>query len=130
MLPVFSVLIVLFPLLRITQHLIGLVDLLEFFVRFLVVRVEVRMVLPRQFPVCGPDLILGRGLAHPQYFIIIYKIHELAFFTKVVNLLAQFFYPDLKSSYYEKILLFNVSNGVNGDCRPGIVRMRWFRGTD
>jgi hypothetical protein len=93
MLPVFSVLVVFFSLFRIAQHLICLIDLLEFFIRFLVVGVQVGMMLPRQLPVCGPDFVLGCGFAHPQYFIIIYEIHGMAFFAKVGNLLAQFFYP-------------------------------------
>src|SRR5664279_2343925 len=41
--PIFSVLIVFFSFFRITQYFIGFIDLLEFFMRVLVVGVEVRM---------------------------------------------------------------------------------------
>src|SRR5258708_25516744 len=41
MLPVLPILIVLFPLFRIAQHLIGLIDLLEFLIGFLIIRIQV-----------------------------------------------------------------------------------------
>ena len=59
------------PLAAVAEHLIGLVDLLEPGLRRLVVRVEVRMVLLGELPVCLFNLRLCRALLDAQHFIII-----------------------------------------------------------
>ncbi|HXO77847.1 MAG TPA: hypothetical protein VN824_21480, partial [Puia sp.] len=64
-LPVFSVLIVFLSFFRVAQDFSSLVDLLKFLVCFLVVRIEVRVMFPGQFPVGGLDLVLGSGLVYP-----------------------------------------------------------------
>ena len=50
MLPVFAVLIVFLAFLRIAQNLVGFVDLLKFFIGLCIVRIEVGLVFPGQFP--------------------------------------------------------------------------------
>ena len=65
MLPVLSVLVVFFAFIRIAQDLVGLVDLLEFFVRFLVVGIEVGVKLPGQFAIGLFDILRG-GVFSPR----------------------------------------------------------------
>ena len=64
--------------LRIGQHLVGLVDLLELLLRLFVAGVHVRMVLARQFFVGFFDLILRCTFADAQHLIIItfFLCHE------------------------------------------------------
>ena len=58
-LPVRPELVVLLPLLLVAEHLVGLADLLEASLGLLVPRVHVRVVLARELPVRGLDLLLG-----------------------------------------------------------------------
>ena len=58
-------------LLRVGQHLVGLVDLLELLLGLLVAGVHVRVVLPRQLFICLFDLVLRRALADAENLIII-----------------------------------------------------------
>jgi len=58
-------------LLRIAEHLVGLVDLLELLLGLLVAGVHVRVVLPRQLFVCFFDLVLRCALADAENLIII-----------------------------------------------------------
>src|SRR5262249_16791312 len=75
MLPVFPVLVVFLSFVRIAEHLVSFVDLLKFFVGFLVVGIQIGVMLPGQFAVRRPDLVLGSSLFYAQYFIIVDKIH-------------------------------------------------------
>src|SRR5689334_3734069 len=57
MFPVFSVLVIFFSFFRITQNFIGFIDLLKFFMRLFVVRIYVRVIFSRQFPVSFLNVI-------------------------------------------------------------------------
>ena len=66
-----TVLVVLGALFRVGKHLVRLIDLLEFFFRFLIVGIDVGMVFTcertiRLFDICG-----SRILGYAQHFIII-----------------------------------------------------------
>src|SRR5690606_37290709 len=74
-LPVLAVFVVFFPFLRITQVGMGFVDLLEFLLGFLIPRIDVRVVLPRQFTIRFFDGFGIGVLVDPQYFIVIYEFH-------------------------------------------------------
>src|SRR5574343_1134040 len=60
------------------EHLVGLLGLLEFLLRFLgtVPLVAVRVVLHGQLAVGLLDLVLGGGLGHPQDVVIVTLCHE------------------------------------------------------
>src|SRR6185437_10561981 len=75
MFPVFTILIVFLSFFSITQYLIGFVNLLEFFISFLVIRVYVRMVFSRQFAISFFYILCGRILCYAKCFVIINKIH-------------------------------------------------------
>src|SRR5262249_34647214 len=74
--PVGAKLVVFFALGWIAEHFVGFVDLLELRLRRLVAGVDVRMVLPRELPVCLLDLLLGRGLGHAERRVVILEIHS------------------------------------------------------
>ena len=61
--PRLAELIVLGPLLRITEHIVGLLDFLELLLRGRVVRVTIGMELLRHGAVGAFDLVLGCGSA-------------------------------------------------------------------
>src|SRR5439155_19116420 len=66
-----SVLVVHLPLLGIGEDIVGLLQLLKFFFRGFIARVQIRVILPRQLAKCRTD-ILGAGLPrHPQQFVIV-----------------------------------------------------------
>src|SRR5947208_14187006 len=56
-----SVLVVHLPLLGIGEDIVGLLQLLKFFFRGFIARVQIRVILPRQLAKCRTD-ILGAGL--------------------------------------------------------------------
>src|SRR5687768_2219754 len=74
--PVLAILIIFFPFFRIAEHLICFIDLLELEVGFLVVRIQVRMVLPGKFAVRFFNFFLCCILVKTKYFIVIYVCHN------------------------------------------------------
>ena len=64
-------LIVQFPLLRIAQDIIRLIDLLELLLCLSIVRITVRVKLPGLFPVCFFDILVRCVSAAPENLIII-----------------------------------------------------------
>src|SRR5204863_2633376 len=68
-------LIILFPLLRITQHFVGFVDLLKFLLRHLFILGYIWMVFPRQLTKRGANLIFARGFTHPEGLVIISELN-------------------------------------------------------
>ena len=58
-------------LIRVGEHLVGLVDLLELLLGLLVVRVQVRVVLPGHLLIGLFDLVLGRSLGDAQNLVVI-----------------------------------------------------------
>jgi hypothetical protein len=73
-LPVLAELIVALTLLRIGEDIIGLPDLLEFFFRAAVTRVDVRVIFARQLAVGFLDVVCSCGARHPQHFVIVLKL--------------------------------------------------------
>ena len=71
LLPVRAQLIVAFPLFRIAQHLIGLIDLLKLRLRRLFILRHVRVMLPRKLPESLPHLILRGCLCNSKCGVII-----------------------------------------------------------
>lgn len=69
--------VVLLTLLRVAQHLVGLVGLLEAGLGLLVVRVDVRVILARQLAVRFLDLFLVCVLIHAQDLVVVFVIHVL-----------------------------------------------------
>src|SRR5207237_7605523 len=65
-------LIIFFALLRIREHLIGLVDLLESVFSRFVVRIDIWMILARQFAICLSNLFLTCILIDPKDFVIVF----------------------------------------------------------
>ena len=58
-------------LIGVGENLIGLVDLLELLLRFLIVGVQIRVVLPGHFLICFFDLVLRGALINAKNFVII-----------------------------------------------------------
>src|SRR5882724_1146360 len=79
MLPVFAVLIVLLPFVRVAQYFVGFVDLLKFLIGFFIGGVQVGMKFPGQLTVCIFNLLRLGVLIHSQYLIIIDEVHVLPF---------------------------------------------------
>ena len=69
-------LVVLLALVGVGQDLVRLVDLLEALLGLLVPGVDVRMVLPGELAVGGPDLLLGGGLRHAQHGVVVLEFHQ------------------------------------------------------
>src|SRR5262249_4211346 len=74
--PVRAQLVVLLPLRRITEHLVGLVDLLEAGLGCLVAGIDIRVVLARQLAEGLLDLFLARGLRHAERRVVILEFHQ------------------------------------------------------
>ena len=66
-----TVLVISRPLVAVGEHLVSLVDLLEFSLRLGVAGVEVRVILLRLFSVCFFYFVLGCALLDSEHFIII-----------------------------------------------------------
>ena len=66
-------------LIGVGENLIGLVDLLELLLRFLIVGVQIRVVLPGHFLICFFDLVLRGALIDAQDLVIItfFRCHTL-----------------------------------------------------
>jgi hypothetical protein len=64
-------LVVLSPLLGIGQDLVSLRDFLKLFLRLLVSRISVRVILQRQLPVSLFDLLLSGASTHAENFVIV-----------------------------------------------------------
>ena len=77
-LPILAILIVLGSFIRITQYLVRLVELLEFLLRLLVVRVQVGMQLTGQLAIRLFYVFCRRVLVDSQYLVIINVCHFLA----------------------------------------------------
>src|SRR5450759_266791 len=75
-LPVDPQLVVLRPLGGVGKDLVGLVDLLEAALRVLVPRVPVRVVVPRELPVCLLDLRRRGGLGDAQDGVVVLVLHR------------------------------------------------------
>jgi hypothetical protein len=75
--PVGAQLVVLLPLLRIAEHLVGLVDFLELRLGRLVAGVDVGVVLARQLPVRALDLLVGGGLGDPERLVVVLEVHRV-----------------------------------------------------
>jgi hypothetical protein len=63
--------VVLLPLFRIAEHLIGLIDLLEFSLSALIVRIDIRMVFSGEPAIGLPDLFIGGTFWYSQDLIIV-----------------------------------------------------------
>src|SRR5207248_9914695 len=68
-------LVVLLALLRVREHLVGLVDVLEALLGLLVVRVEVGVELAGELAVGGANLLLGGGLLHAENLVVVLELH-------------------------------------------------------
>src|SRR5207244_4250113 len=73
--PVGAELVVLFSFLRIAEHLVRLVDLLEFPLGGLVPWLDVGVVLARELPKRLLDLFRGGGLGHAQRRVVVFEVH-------------------------------------------------------
>src|SRR5438552_1156522 len=74
--PTRAELIVLLAFLRIAQHLVRFVDLLELFLGGLLILRHVGMMFSRQFAKGGANFIIARRLRDAQRLIIISKLHR------------------------------------------------------
>src|SRR5205807_6626183 len=70
--------VVLAALLRIAEHVVGLLHALEALLGLVVAGVAVRVVLARQLPVRLLDLVLGRVLRDPQRLVVVGAGRHLA----------------------------------------------------
>ncbi len=73
--PVRAQLVVFFSLGRIAQHLVGLVDLLEFLLGLLLVLGHVRMVLARKFAEGFFNFVLARAARDAEHFVVVFEFH-------------------------------------------------------
>src|SRR4029453_17136885 len=73
--PVRAELIVLFPLLRVAQNFVRLVDVLELGFRRLVVRVDVRMVLARDLSDRLLDFLVRCRFGHAKRGVVVLEFH-------------------------------------------------------
>lgn len=76
LLPVGPELIVFGPLLRVTEHLVGFVDLLEFLLRRLLVLGGIGVKLAGELAESALDLVLGGGLGDPQCLVVVAKLNR------------------------------------------------------
>ena len=74
--PVGAQFVVLAALVRVAEHLVGLVDLLEARLGGLVARVDVRVDLARELAVRLLDLLLGRGLRDAERGVVVLEFHR------------------------------------------------------
>ena len=77
-LPVRAELVVLAPLLRIAEHFVCLVDLLEPRLGGLVAGVDVRMVLARKLPIRLLQLFVGSRLRDAERLVVVLEFHQLS----------------------------------------------------
>ena len=75
--PVRTQLVVLFPLGGVAEDFVRLVDLLEARLCRFVVRVDVGMMLARQFAVRVLQFLLGSGLRYSERRVVVLEIHRL-----------------------------------------------------
>jgi hypothetical protein len=73
--PVGAQLVVLLALDRIAEHLVGLVDLLEFCFRRLVTRIHVRVMLARQLAERLLHLLVGGRLGDAERCVVVLELH-------------------------------------------------------
>ena len=64
-------LVVELALLRIAEDVVGVGDILEFILGFLVARVDIRMILAREFAVCLANLLLGGASVDSKNLVVI-----------------------------------------------------------
>ena len=74
--PIGAEIVVFFAFIGVAENLVGLVDLLEFFLGLFFVLGYVRMILPRQTAESLADFVTGRVAVHTQNFIVIFKFHR------------------------------------------------------
>src|SRR5688572_5767959 len=67
------------PLLRVGQHFVGLVGLLEMLLGLRVVRIAVRMPLHGQLPVGLLDVLFGRVPVYAEHLVVVALRHASAF---------------------------------------------------
>jgi len=77
MFPVLAIFIIFLPFFRITQHLIRLIDSLKLILSRRVIRIQVRMMLTRQFAERLLNVILRCRFVHSKDLIIINISHSL-----------------------------------------------------
>ncbi len=68
-------------LLGIAEHRVGLGGLLEAFLRGVVARIAVRMVLEGEFPVCALDVLIARVARDTEHLVVVALTHACATFT-------------------------------------------------
>ena len=73
--PVFSVLVIFLPFLRVAEYLIGFIYFLKLAVSVRIIRVQVGMVFSRKLFVRLFDVVLRSAFVYPQNFVIIYIGH-------------------------------------------------------
>src|SRR5207253_10382406 len=73
--PIRAELIVLLALFGIAEDLVGLIDVLEIALGFLVVGIDVAMILARELAIGSFDLRLSRAALDAQDFIVIPELH-------------------------------------------------------
>ena len=73
--PVFSILVIFLPFLRVAEHLIGFIYFLKLAVSVRIIRVQVGMVFPRKLFVRLFDVVLRSAFVYSQNFVIIYIGH-------------------------------------------------------
>jgi len=73
MLPMFSVLIILFTFLGVTQYFIGFVD----FLKFILLGIQIRVIFPGQLTKSLFDIILRSTFVYSKNLVIIYIGHVL-----------------------------------------------------
>src|SRR5207244_7055375 len=85
--PIGPELIVLLPLFRVAQYLVGFVDLLKFLFRRLFVLGDIGMMFPRQLAKCGANFILGGRFRDTECFVIVSKLnwHRLSNLVPLFN---------------------------------------------
>src|SRR4051812_32216702 len=93
MLPVFSVLIVFLPFLRIAQYFMRFVDKLKFFLRAVIVRIEIGMEFSCQLAVSFLNITFTGMLVHFKRLVIINKFHIQL--TKKIKINTQKLYSNL-----------------------------------
>src|SRR5687768_4020035 len=77
MLPVFSILVIFLPFFGITQYFIGLIELLEFLVSFLVIWIKIGMMLSCEFAIGFFNIFLRCIFIDAQHFVIIDELHQI-----------------------------------------------------
>src|SRR4051812_45044834 len=79
MLPVAAEFVILCSFLRVAQHFVRFVYFLEFFIRILIIWVQIRVVFPGKLAISLLNFLVACSFIEPENLIIVYIVHPVFF---------------------------------------------------